>query len=238
MQRGNVHVHRSEDLHREIVPRERHTEHDVLRANALIVHRPRGAQRRCQNGFRGVEKRNAPFRRGPLCADERPDDLTRLATRCGPSAPTVDRRLPTGQGGRHGHCGPPSGAAPYTIGIRKPTPLWSFGSRSRSGRQGYVDLGVDDIEHSGRVEGREPHRPRRALRAARRATPCRAVPHLRRIRRNVDFSDESGQLSSLSGLSTVGRFAINLALDGVDAESQCSWHLQTVLHGRRDRADL
>jgi hypothetical protein len=51
-------------------------------------------------------------------------------------------------------------------------------------------------------------------------------------------SDESGQLSSLSGLSTVGRFAINLALDGVDAESQCSWHLQTVLHGRRDRADL
>ena len=175
MQRGNVHVHRSEDLHREIVPRERHTEHDVLRANALIVHRPRGAQRRCQNGFRGVEKRNAPFRRGPPCADERPDDLTRLATRCGPSAPTVDRRLPTGQGGRHGHCGPPSGAAPYTIGIRKPTPLWPFGSRSRSGRQGYVDLGVDDIEHSGRVEGREPHRPRRALRAARRATPCRGA---------------------------------------------------------------
>src|ERR1700694_810478 len=33
-------------------------------------------------------------------------------------------------------------------------------------------------------------------------------------------------------------FAINLATDGVDANSQCSWHLQMVLPGRRDRADL
>ena len=152
--------------------------------------------------------------------------------------PPVDRRLPTGQGGRHGHCGPPSGPAPYTIGIRKPTPLWPFGSRSRSGRQGYVDLGVDAIEHSGRVEGREPHRPRRALRAARRATPCRgAAPAANTTKRRFRQMNQ-GSFPPCPVSVRLAGFAINLALDGVDAESQCSWHLQTVLPGRRDRADL
>ena len=36
---------------------------------------------------------------------------------------------------------------------------------------------------------------------------------------------------SLSGLSGSGGFAVNLALDGLDANSQCRWHRQIAALG-------
>jgi len=43
----------------------------------------------------------------------------------------------------------------------------------------------------------------------------------------------------MSDLSAVWQaFATSLASDGLAADSQSSWHLQMVLPGRRDRADV